>query len=36
VVHAVSYTFGVPWVRTLSFAVGFFAQAVVAWQLLVR
>jgi len=36
VVHAVSYTFGIPWVRTLSFAVGFFAQAVVAWQLLVR
>ena len=36
VVHALSYTFGVPWVRTLAFAVGFFAQAVVAWQLLVR
>jgi uncharacterized MAPEG superfamily protein len=36
VVHAVSYTFAIPWVRTLSFAVGFFAQAVIAWQLLVR
>ncbi len=36
VVHALSCTFGVPWVRTLAFAVGFFAQAVVAWQLLVR
>ena len=36
VVHAVSYTFGIPWVRTLSFAVAFFAQAVIAWQLLVR
>jgi uncharacterized MAPEG superfamily protein len=36
VVHAVAHTFGVPWVRTLAFLVGFFAQAVVAWQLLVR
>ena len=36
VVHAVAYTFGVPWVRTLAFAVGFFSQAVVAWQLLAR
>lgn len=36
VVHALSYTFAVPWVRTLSFAVAFFAQAVIAWQLLVR
>jgi hypothetical protein len=24
----------VPWVRTLAFAVGFFAQAVIAWQIL--
>jgi len=36
VVHAVAYTFAVPWVRTLSFTVGFLAQAVIAWQLLVR
>ena len=36
VVHAVSYTLGVPWVRTLSFAAGFCAQAVVAWQILMR
>ena len=36
VVHAVAYTFAVPWVRTLSFTVGFLAQAFVAWQLLVR
>jgi uncharacterized MAPEG superfamily protein len=35
-VHAVAYTFAVPWVRTLAFAVGFFAQAVIAWQLLAR
>lgn len=36
VVHALAYTFAVPWVRTLSFAVGFFAQAAIAWQLLMR
>jgi len=36
VVHAVAYTFGVPWVRTLAFVVGFLAQATVAWQILVR
>ena len=36
VVHAVAYTFAVPWVRTLSFAVGVFAQAAIAWVLLVR
>ena len=34
VVHLLAYTFAVPWVRTLAFAVGFFAQAVLAWQLL--
>jgi len=34
VVHAVAYTFAVPWVRTLAFTVGFFAQAAIAWQLL--
>ena len=36
VVHALAYTFGVPWVRTLSFAVAFFCQAVIAWQILMR
>ena len=36
VVHALAYTFGVPWVRTLAFVVGFFSQAVLAWQLLAR
>ena len=36
VVHAAAYTFAVPWVRTLAFAVGFFAQATIAWQLLMR
>ena len=34
VVHAVAFTFAIPWVRTLAFAVGFFAQAAIAWQLL--
>jgi uncharacterized MAPEG superfamily protein len=36
VVHAAAYTFAIPWVRTLAFAVGFFAQATVAWQILAR
>ncbi len=34
IVHAFAYTFAIPWVRTLAFAVGFFAQAVIAWQIL--
>src|SRR3990167_7201582 len=36
VVHVLAYTFAVPWVRTLAFAVGFFAQAILAWQLLAK
>ncbi len=36
VVHALAYTFAIPWVRTLAFTVGFFAQAVIVWQLLTR
>lgn len=36
VVHVLAYTFAVPWVRTLGFAGGFVAQAIVAWQLLVH
>jgi len=36
VVHAASYTFAVPWVRTLSFTVGFLSQACIAWHILVR
>ena len=35
-VHVLAYAFAVPWVRTLAFAVGFFAQATVAWQILTR
>lgn len=34
VVHALVYTFSIPWGRTLAFTVGFFAQAVIAWQIL--
>jgi uncharacterized MAPEG superfamily protein len=34
VVHAIAYTFAVPWVRTLAFAAGFVAQATIAWQIL--
>jgi len=36
VVHAVAYTFGVPWLRTLAFTVGFIAQAAIALQILMR
>ena len=36
VVHAVSYTFGIPWVRTLAFTAGFLAQLCIAWQILFR
>jgi len=36
VVHAVAYTAGVPWVRTLSFVVGFAMQMWVAWVILMR
>ena len=36
VVHALVYTFGIPWLRTLSFTVAFLCQAVIAWQLLMR
>ena len=34
VVHAVSYTFAIPWVRTLSFAVGLGAELCIAWHIL--
>ena len=34
IVHALSYTFAIPWVRTLAFAVGVFCQLTLAWQLL--
>jgi len=34
VVHAIVYTLAIPWVKTLSFTVGFLAQAVIAVQIL--
>ena len=33
-VHALSYTFAIPWVRTISFAVSFFATIGIAYQVL--
>ena len=34
IVHAIAYTFAVPWLRTLAFTGGFLAQMIVAFQLL--
>ena len=34
VLHAITYTLGVPWLRTLAFVGGFVAQMIVAFQLL--
>jgi uncharacterized MAPEG superfamily protein len=36
VVHVLSYTLAIAWVRTLAFTVGFAAQAFIAWQILMR
>ncbi len=36
VVHLLAYTFAVPWVRTLGFAVGGLAQMTLAWQILAK
>lgn len=36
IVHLVAYVAAIPWVRTLGFTVAFFAQAAIAWELLVR
>lgn len=33
-VHLLSYTFAIPWVRTLAFAAGFFCQAALILQLI--
>ena len=32
--YAVVYAFGIPWLRTVTFAVAFACQATLAWQLL--
>jgi uncharacterized MAPEG superfamily protein len=34
IVHCVAYTLGIPWVRTLAFAVGFMCQISLALQIL--
>ena len=34
VAHVLAYTFAVPWVRTLAFAVGFGSQVTLVWQFL--
>ena len=34
IVHFLAYGLAIPWVRTLAFAVGFFCQAALAWQIL--
>jgi uncharacterized MAPEG superfamily protein len=36
VVHFITYTFAIPWVRTLAFSVGFVCQVTLAMQLLSR
>ena len=36
VVHAIAYTFAVPWLRTISFTVAFLAQVCIGWQLLMH
>ena len=35
-VHPVAYTLGIPWVRTLSFAVAWGSILCIAWQVLLR
>ena len=34
VVHAAVYTFGIPWIRTVAFVVGFGAQLCISWHIL--
>lgn len=34
VAHLVTYTLGIPWLRTLTFAVGYAAMLLFAWKLL--
>lgn len=33
ILHAITYTLGVPWLRTIAFVGGFAAQMIIAWQL---
>ncbi|MBT8142305.1 MAG: MAPEG family protein [Gammaproteobacteria bacterium] len=34
VIHAIVYSAGIPWLRTLSFAAGWLAMLSIAWQIL--
>jgi uncharacterized MAPEG superfamily protein len=34
VVHAVAYTFAIPWIRTVAFIVGVGSQLCIAWHIL--
>jgi uncharacterized MAPEG superfamily protein len=34
VAHVISYTLAIPWVRTLSFFIGFLSQLCIAWHIL--
>ena len=34
VAHLLSYTFAIPWVRTLAFVTGFLSQLCIAWHIL--
>ena len=34
VVHLLAYTFAVPWLRTIAFAGGLYAQLIFAWRIL--
>lgn len=36
VIHAVTYTFAIPWIRTFAFVAGVFAQGTIAWQIFVH
>jgi uncharacterized MAPEG superfamily protein len=36
VAHAGSYTFAIPWVRTISFSIGWGCQVVFAWAIFAR
>ena len=36
VAHTVAYTIALPWARTVFFAAGFVAQAVIAWQIIMQ
>lgn len=36
VIHALAYTLGIPWVRTLAFSAGWGCQMALAWVLLAR